>query len=470
MNKKHYCYLAVMILLSFLLISPIKAQQNYVSKSRGVWMWGSTLSVSNHQTIVNKLSDNYVNEVFLLVKGIAGTRTPASTLTDFINKAHEKNIKVHLWLVVSQDQIFYSNNKSSCIYHSPNPSLGYMNPYPMNDERINILYPGYKEYVLDHIKYFLNNFDCDGIHLDYIRYAHLVYSFDEQHLERAASIGCDTARILNMFRNNYAYYATNSGWISDYKSRDIDIVKWVEMRRQIVYEYIEAIRDTIQKYKPNVELTASFMPEGATGPSDAEPHYSQNYALNSPLISRIIPMAYFISYGRGTSWVQSVTTSAINQVDQNCKISTGIQAFDGVTPAQMQEQINYALQGGAHGVVIFKYEDITDAQWAVIKLLFEGLSDIQDILPVPPEFSLQQNYPNPFNPTTNIKFSLEKSGPAKLIVYDIMGREMETLVNENLSSGIHEVTFNASNYSSGVYYYKLQSNNLLQVKKMILIK
>jgi uncharacterized lipoprotein YddW (UPF0748 family) len=479
MNRKHYCRLAIVMLFSLLIIFPTKAQQNNVSKSRAVWMWGSTISSGNHQTIVNKLSDNHVNEVFLLVKGIAGTRTPAETLRNFINLVHDKNIKIHLWLVIGQDEVFYYSNRNSSVYHNPNPKLvvasnpetqKYMNPYSMNDERINFLYPGYKEYVLDHIKYFLNNFNCDGIHLDYIRYAHLVYSFDQQHLERAASIGCDTAKILNMFRDNYAYYATNSGWISVYKTGDPDVVKWVEMRSQIVYEYIEAIKDTIEKYKPYVELTASFMPEGATGPSDAEPHYSQNYALNSPLLSRIFPMAYFLSYGNSPSWTQTVTTRAINLVSQNCKIVTGVQAFNGVTPDQMSSQINLCLQAGSHGIVIFKYEDITEAQWAVIKPLFDGLSDVENILSPPTEFNLEQNYPNPFNPTTNIKFSLEKSGITKLTIYDIMGREIETLINDHLSTGVHEIVFNASNYSSGVYYYKLQSNNLMQVKKMILIK
>jgi len=78
---------------------------------------------------------------------------------------------------------------------------------------------------------------------------------------------------------------------------------------------------------------------------------------------------------------------------------------------------------------------------------------------IPEKFSLSQNYPNPFNPTTKIRFSILLVGaqyiePVQLIIYDILGHEVATLVNENLQPGTYEVTWDASNYSSGIYYYK----------------
>ncbi len=89
---------------------------------------------------------------------------------------------------------------------------------------------------------------------------------------------------------------------------------------------------------------------------------------------------------------------------------------------------------------------------------------------VPSEFTLSQNYPNPFNPVTNIKFSIPKQGNVKLVVFDISGREVAELVNENLSAGIYNYDFNASHLSSGAYFYKLVSNEFTEVKKMILVK
>lgn len=86
------------------------------------------------------------------------------------------------------------------------------------------------------------------------------------------------------------------------------------------------------------------------------------------------------------------------------------------------------------------------------------------------DFSLEQNYPNPFNPTTKISFTVQQNSFAKLRVYDIMGREISTLVNGQLTAGIHSIDFNASALPSGVYYYKLEANGFSDVKKMMLVK
>ena len=85
---------------------------------------------------------------------------------------------------------------------------------------------------------------------------------------------------------------------------------------------------------------------------------------------------------------------------------------------------------------------------------------------------LYQNYPNPFNPSTNIKFELPEAffGNVTLKIYDMVGREVATLLNESMSEGIHEVTWNAANFASGVYFTKLIANDKVEVKRMILIK
>ncbi len=89
---------------------------------------------------------------------------------------------------------------------------------------------------------------------------------------------------------------------------------------------------------------------------------------------------------------------------------------------------------------------------------------------IPSTYSLNQNYPNPFNPETNIKFNLPKEGFVKLTIYDGVGREVESLVNENLKAGEYEVSFNAVSLPSGAYFYKLVVNDFIQTKKMILVK
>lgn len=89
---------------------------------------------------------------------------------------------------------------------------------------------------------------------------------------------------------------------------------------------------------------------------------------------------------------------------------------------------------------------------------------------VPKIYELSQNYPNPFNPVTNIKYQLPKDGLVTLKVYDITGREIAKLVNEVKQAGFYTTSFNGSNFASGVYFYRIQSGDFVQVKRMVLIK
>jgi hypothetical protein len=85
-------------------------------------------------------------------------------------------------------------------------------------------------------------------------------------------------------------------------------------------------------------------------------------------------------------------------------------------------------------------------------------------------FGLYQNYPNPFNPNTVISYQLPVTGNVRLKVYDILGNEIATLVNEEKPAGNYDVSFDASNLSSGVYLYKLQVKDYTELKKMILLR
>ena len=89
---------------------------------------------------------------------------------------------------------------------------------------------------------------------------------------------------------------------------------------------------------------------------------------------------------------------------------------------------------------------------------------------IPDKFKLEQNYPNPFNPTTKIKFDVVRLGNVKIVVYDVMGREVQTLVNESLKPGTYEASFDGSSLNSGVYFYKISAGEFSQTKKMLMIK
>ena len=103
--------------------------------------------------------------------------------------------------------------------------------------------------------------------------------------------------------------------------------------------------------------------------------------------------------------------------------------------------------------------------------LLNILSSEQLISISPPDnFSLLQNYPNPFNPGTTIKFVINKKSNVTLTIFNSIGEDVLTLVNEEKVVGNYEVNFNASGFTSGIYYYKLQTDDFAQTKKMILLK
>jgi photosystem II stability/assembly factor-like uncharacterized protein len=100
--------------------------------------------------------------------------------------------------------------------------------------------------------------------------------------------------------------------------------------------------------------------------------------------------------------------------------------------------------------------------------VFSNVNKIGNV--VPSKYELFQNYPNPFNPETNIKFQIPRLGFVSMKVYDALGKEVQTLVNEELKPGFYETKFNAENLSSGIYFYKLITDKFTDVKKMVIVK
>lgn len=98
------------------------------------------------------------------------------------------------------------------------------------------------------------------------------------------------------------------------------------------------------------------------------------------------------------------------------------------------------------------------------------ITGIKNTSGIPSEYSLEQNYPNPFNPTTTINYSLPQEGFVKIAVYDVLGKEIAVLVNRNVTAGYHSVNFDASQLHSGLYFYRIQANNFMSTKKMMLTK
>ncbi len=143
------------------------------------------------------------------------------------------------------------------------------------------------------------------------------------------------------------------------------------------------------------------------------------------------------------------------------------------------EKINFVQgQGNTSSPYSYSFTDenlLTGTyQYRLKQIDYDGSFEFSDIVEVeiltPIEFSLSPNYPNPFNPSTTIQYSIPKSGNVKLIVYSSLGEEVATLVNNYEEAGKYKINFDASGLSSGIYFYKLQTNNFNQIRKMILLR
>ena len=159
------------------------------------------------------------------------------------------------------------------------------------------------------------------------------------------------------------------------------------------------------------------------------------------------------SYPPGRLDFQVFTNSVLN-VEKAFTIQTEV-----MSPERLAK---YGLLKNDSGDASDHFPKVTDYS-------FNIPTDVSDKT-IPNEFNLEQNYPNPFNPTTNIGFRISEGGFVTLKIYDVLGNEVATLVNENKPAGSYEVEFNGSNLPSGVYFYQLKAGNNIETKKLMLLK
>jgi hypothetical protein len=136
----------------------------------------------------------------------------------------------------------------------------------------------------------------------------------------------------------------------------------------------------------------------------------------------------------------------------------------GITPGDYYLRLVTNVNGNAnYALANIICDNTTLAKKNFNKVNFTGSE-------IPATYDLAQNFPNPFNPSTTIRYQIPQDGIVTLKIYDILGAEVKTLVNEQKLAGKYEVNFNASSLASGVYIYKIQAGSFINSKKMILLK
>lgn len=207
----------------------------------------------------------------------------------------------------------------------------------------------------------------------------------------------------------------------------------------------------------------------------------------------LAPLNYAVSvYQSGTNYYPRLTWALNNEPDVRNKTSnaykierrtrpllgswsswTTMANLSGTTASYIDYSINNATGGDREAEYRITAIDIGNNSSPTQSVTIEYGMYIQDKITVSGmvrDYSLDQNFPNPFNPSTKITYSIKEEGLVTLKVYDILGKEIATLVNESKPAGIYEAAFNASELPSGMYIYKIQSGQFSDVKKMLLTK
>ncbi|MEO8513771.1 MAG: T9SS type A sorting domain-containing protein [Ignavibacteria bacterium] len=217
---------------------------------------------------------------------------------------------------------------------------------------------------------------------------------------------------------------------------------------------------------------------------DAADEVDDFYFINSQTGWVVSGGRVYRSTNSGGNWSEQLHVaghfSTCSFVDANTGWAQGLSGSDGMIYKTTNSGLNWSSQSvpGAYNLLTMYFIN-AQTGWTAGLLgkmykttnggeLITGIEPVGE--EIPGIYSLSQNYPNPFNPATNIKFSIPKAGFVKLTVYDMLGREIETLVNENLVAGTYKADWNASNFSSGVFFYKIETAGFTDIRKMILVK
>jgi hypothetical protein len=172
----------------------------------------------------------------------------------------------------------------------------------------------------------------------------------------------------------------------------------------------------------------------------------------------------------------------------NCRVTIRIQAswrfypqFELYNPSGrrialsagefLAELSNFLLpEAGRYTLLAMDDNGFETGNYTITYILTCPTDDVENVGTLPLQYSLEQNYPNPFNPETKIKFQIPTSSEVTLKVFDLLGREVATLVNERLQPGSYETTFDGSGLASGVYLYRLKAGGFVETKKLLLLR
>lgn len=320
----------------------------------GVWMWMQSVQQHGAEKVVSHCARAGVTDIFFLTKGLAGTtaflgsfapRTcERNLLQEVIDAAHRRGIRVHAWFTSACDES----------YKQRHPESGRCHLIRGKDrELISLADEGYLAYMERIVHEVCHQYEIDGLHLDYIRYNHLLYGWAEEDLVRYAAEGADTARLRALMQRMFCDEPKEENLLFDeYRAGDESVLAFARTRRKDVVRFAESILNAAKAEKSRLILSAALMPEGAYDDTAfADLHYGQLYEDAARLYDYALPMAYSRAYGKDGQWVKKV---ALGTMKRGLKTVVGLHAYEGGTGLSLMQDIAALKDTPVHGICLFR--------------------------------------------------------------------------------------------------------------------
>ena len=361
MKRHWFARLGAAVLCFLLLLSLAPAAgaeaEDGADEIVGEWIWSSTVAdagAGGAEELMSRCSELGVTDVYLLVKGTAGTiswletaytdnlaRTDRDVLQEVIDAAHPRGIRVHAWLCSLEDAAYKDAHPESGVWHYVRErDNNIINPY---DE-------GYRAYMCDLVTELVANYDIDGLHFDYIRYNHAANGWGETDIAALEAMGADIDHLRALIDASF-YDGEGQTVFEAYNSGDRDALILAQYRRDNVVDFAEQLIAAARRADPSVVISAALQPDGATDPAFGNIHYGQSYEDAADLYDYILPMAYSADFSRDSGWVADVAEAAVSAGN---RVVVGLQAYSPVTTAQLLSDISAveALRTEAGGSVL----------------------------------------------------------------------------------------------------------------------
>jgi len=319
----------------------------------GVWMWPQSVLQSGAPKVAERCARAGITDIFFLTKGLAGTASYRSAiapcgerdlLRELLESARPLGIRVHAWLTSANDEHYKQLHPESGRCH-----------YVRGRDRglISLVDDGYLSYMERVIGELCGKYDIDGLHLDYIRYNHLLYGWGEEDAARYAAAGADLARLRELMdRTFFGDNADPDCIFNAFRAGDRSAIALAHVRRCDVTRFARTLAGCARAERKDLFLSAALMPEGAYEDSAfADLHYGQSYDEAAKIYDCALPMTYSKAYEKDGRWVREVIEGTVKK---GLRTVAGLHAYEGGTGESLRQDIA-ALEGSPiDGVCLFR--------------------------------------------------------------------------------------------------------------------